>query len=132
MNGGVPNEGRVEICINSFWGTVCDDGWGSSDAMVVCNQLGYVTQGLLTYWKISPDKNSTCSCLNPVPFVSVGAISFSSAAFGQGTGAILLDNVGCGGTEEYLLNCSHNGIGSHNCGHYEDAGVRCQLGKGSI
>ena len=35
------NRGRVEICVNNAWGTVCDYNFGSSDAKVVCHQLGY-------------------------------------------------------------------------------------------
>ena len=48
--------------------------------------------------------------------------------FGGGIGPILLDRVGCSGTESSLLNCSHSGVGIHSCGHSEDAGVICHTG----
>ena len=43
--GNIENEGRVEICISNRWGTVCDNSWGSTDAAVVCQQLGYSSEG---------------------------------------------------------------------------------------
>ena len=34
-------EGRVEICYNGVWGTVCADGWNEIATNITCSQLGY-------------------------------------------------------------------------------------------
>lgn len=45
LGGSVASEGRVEICLNNVWGTVCGDRWDNLDARVVCRQLGLSAAG---------------------------------------------------------------------------------------
>ena len=98
VGGSSYNEGRVEVKYNGEWGTVCDDGWDSTDAGVVCRQLGLGSSGT----------------------------AYSNAYFGQGLGSILLDSVTCTGNESTLASCGHFGVGiTRSCSHYEDVGVRC-------
>ena len=40
-NSATEYQGRVEICHDNQWGTVCDDQWNFREAQVVCRQLGY-------------------------------------------------------------------------------------------
>ena len=97
VDGSSHSEGRVEMYYNSVWGTVCDDHWDSLDARVVCRQLGFGYYGSV----------------------------LTSSSVTDGSGQIWLDEVQCSGSESHILNCPSNPVGSHDCGHSEDAGVRC-------
>ena len=122
-----PSQGRVEVCWNETWGTVCDGYWSTNDGNVACRQLGFSRYGMLQYisfltlvwgWRKSPSRLLYC----------IGAVVYSNAFFGQGTGPILLDDLNCTGMESRLTDCPTDGVGnSDNCrGHVDDAGVQCQ------
>ena len=98
VGGSLSNQGRLEVYINGEWGTVCNDNWGSGDALVGCRQLGYI--GVSSYHI-------------PVPG-------------GPSSQRMWLDHVECSGNESKLIYCNHRGYGNHNCSHSEDVGIRCQ------
>ena len=45
VDGGFPSEGQVRLFVQDVWVVVCGDGWSTANAMVVCRQLGYSSQG---------------------------------------------------------------------------------------
>ncbi|XP_035675997.1 scavenger receptor class A member 5-like [Branchiostoma floridae] len=96
VGGCWSSKGRNEVYHDGQWGTVCDDKFDINDAHVVCRQLGYR-----------------------------GAAKARYDAVGAGSGPIWLDDLACGGTETNIGHCSHNGWGTHDCQHSEDAGVVC-------
>ncbi|XP_038051810.1 deleted in malignant brain tumors 1 protein-like [Patiria miniata] len=98
-NGTTPYEGRVEVYYQNKWGTVCSSGWGIKEADVVCGQLGYPSASMI----------------------------HRDAYFGEGSGFILLDGVGCNGTESSIDQCDYSGWLNNNCDHGQDVGVTCDF-----
>ncbi|XP_022110130.1 scavenger receptor cysteine-rich type 1 protein M130-like [Acanthaster planci] len=88
-------EGRVEVYHegsgHSYWGTVCNDFWGTKDAKVICRQLKYG----------DPDKARVEDGDN-----------YKSGSAGM---PVLLDNVHCDGTESDLSKCRANDWHDENC-----------------
>ncbi len=94
------NEGLLQIFDDESkrWKGICDDNWDDKDAGVACRQLGYSAEG-----------------------TADGEIIW----LGYPTLLYLLDEVGCDGTENTLLECDHAGRGVHDCTSWEYAGVTC-------
>ena len=55
INGLIPEEGTVEVCVNAVWSSVCHSWWDYKNAFVVCRQLGYPATG--------EDDGGPCTCL---------------------------------------------------------------------
>lgn len=100
--------GRVEVSKDGeVWGTICDKNWNLRDARVICRELKFS--------------------------FAEGAVPM--AGFGAGSGPIFLKDVKCGGSEQSLLKCKHDGWKTHDvngsCDHSMDAGVVCRPHKES-
>uniref|UniRef100_A0A1X7U210 SRCR domain-containing protein n=1 Tax=Amphimedon queenslandica TaxID=400682 RepID=A0A1X7U210_AMPQE len=102
VGGSTGNEGRLEVCINEMWGTVCSRSWGSSDTRVACKQLGHQ---------------------------ELGGVQYGSSQYGQGTGPVFLGYMYCAGSEDSLIECRRSVftvVNSQCSSHYYDIGLKCE------
>jgi deleted-in-malignant-brain-tumors protein 1 len=99
VNGSIVQEGRVEVCYNNLWGSLCGDGFDKSDAFVICRELGL------------GDSEPTI---------------YTNSYFGDGSGPVLYSNMDCGGYENTIVNCDKSTYGSFTCSRKNIAGVVCR------
>ena len=90
--------GRVELCIELIWTSLCDQSWDLRDAQVACRELGYSPYGAMP----------TYGCYTE------GQLSFG------------ITSLNCTGSEDGLFNCSHSNPVLYNCRSHNDAGLICQ------
>ncbi|XP_060587613.1 deleted in malignant brain tumors 1 protein-like, partial [Ruditapes philippinarum] len=98
VNGSNQYEGRLEVWHDGSWGTVCDDGFDTLSANVVCKMLHYPRSNIFV---------------------------FGAAYFGAGSLQIYIDDINCKGTETSLSECPHLGWRKHSCDHNDDVSMSC-------
>ena len=124
VGGDTEAEGRLEICINNRWETVCDNVWTDNHTAVVCRHLGFNDNIGGTH------KQSIATLVVYLGNTSTGSGStyYTSERFGEGTGPIFIDYINCTGSEPGIWEkCSHF-THYYGCSHNDDVGVQCQPG----
>ena len=99
--GGGKYYGRVEVTHDNHTGTICDSAWSTSDARVVCKYLGFADGDPVT-----------------------------GSYYGGGSGAVMMNGLGCYGYESNIVQCRNKGWMSYagtDCQkkHKNDASVVC-------
>jgi hypothetical protein len=119
VNGSGPHEGRVEVCFNETWGTICSYihrwNWNTTQADIVCQQLGYSGAGMILLLLLS-------HCL-----IHIMLIDKSTLGFGRGSLPVLVKHVYCRGHESNIGECIYYTTRLSDCLRYESdvIGVHC-------
>ena len=114
VDGPSPNEGRVLICINRVWGTLCISGIHYNDVGVICLELGYhrgidINILLRRYY---------CNCLGGTVYIS----EFPNAAID----VILVTDIICSNTSTTLSDCTFSHFTKTSyCDSKSIAAIKC-------
>ena len=125
VDGAIEQEGRVEVCIDGVWGSVCGGGtikWTRIEASVVCKQLGYSVKGMVDNHVIYEQ----CSTLILYTLLT-GSVGYSVYSYGP----IVYGEAICGGWEQKFIQCQKKEYGSFHCSGTA-VGVRCKDGECAV
>ena len=75
VNSNTSQEGRLQVCFNRVWGTVCNDRFDSDDARVVCSQLSTQFEG--------PSTQTSAGVFTVSPFAG-GEVLTGADSYGPG------------------------------------------------
>ncbi|XP_076105846.1 scavenger receptor cysteine-rich type 1 protein M160-like [Mytilus galloprovincialis] len=103
--GSSSKEGTINILHNGQWGSICSTSFDTNDARVVCSMLGFQ---------------------NSKPKV------YPNGHFGETSGPVLMDRLGCSGRETDISTCSFAGWGRTSCQHNQDVGISCDAGNSEV
>ena len=123
QDGPNVREGRVEVCINNAWGTVCNDQFGIKDAIVTCTQMKFSNEG-----------NFMCTTPCQLLFTTNTFLSSIGAKVvrgrllpGSAVTPIFLRGVQCDSdTHSNILDCEAVDLGITSCSHEDDVVVHCE------
>ena len=103
------------------WGTVCDDGFGVTEALSACHTLGFsgakITAAL--------ESGHSMSMFKDLSQLFQSDYSSYTPPDTPSDNSILMDDVSCATNTTNFLTCSHRGWGVENCGHDEDVLLTC-------
>lgn len=131
--------GRVEVCYNGTFGSVCDNGWDERDARVFCTN--FLTNLLEIPAEVIGKFHSLFGSVQYPYFILyyciVGANAVGGSLYGYSLTGIVLENVTCEGFESSLGGCFSPRLGrvlSSQCQNpsTDAAGVMCLLRQGIV
>ena len=114
-------KGRVEVCFNGIWGTICSLNWDDQDASVACKQLGYSAEGSTQILKCICNAFFTC-CEQFT--LTIGALSIGS--YHDHVSNVHIIDISCTGFESSVFDCPHTAATpSQSCPNNADAYIQC-------
>ncbi|XP_019859820.1 PREDICTED: scavenger receptor cysteine-rich domain superfamily protein-like [Amphimedon queenslandica] len=120
LGGSTDNDGRVEVCVNNAWSSVCtSSGWNRQAAQVICNQVG--DNFVCGQGNSRVDNNLASVVCSELGYSRYGAKSATGLWYNYDLFNFF--NIRCSGVESSILGCQYNTVGT--CSSSSAIGVVC-------